>query len=140
MKKFLTLIIILTVLSFSQETDECDEDTWPYYTIGINSRIEGESPTLRKIFKDIQVSKSNIVPANGFITLRLTVSKTGRLCDIESFQIDENYQSTEFNSGELIKELERIAVGLKGWQRDKDFKTFNLIRFKIKEGKIEEIF
>ncbi len=140
MKKILTLITVFMLLAFSQEGNECEEDTRPYWADGINSRIEGEGPTLRKVFKDVQESKTNISPTNGFITLRLNISKTGKLCDVETFQIDENYRNTEFNNGELIKDLERIALGLTNWKRDKDFKTYNLIRFKIKDGKIEEIF
>lgn len=127
-------------LSFTQEKNECDERTMPYWANGINSRINGEGPTLRKAFKEIKTSENNIEPANGFITLRINISKTGKFCDIETFQIDQNYENTEFNNGELIKELEKIAVGLSNWKRDEDYKTYNLIRFKIKNGKIEEIF
>ena len=72
--------------------------------------------------------------------MRLNISKTGKLCDIETFQIDENYKSTEFNNGQLIKELEQIIISLTDWKRDKDYKTYNLIRLKIKDGRIEEIF
>lgn len=140
MKKLLTLITILTLLSFSQEKSECEERSKPYWWNGINSRIEGENPTFRKAFKDIQLSEANIKPKNGFITLRLNISKTGKFCDIETFQIDENYENTEFNNGELIKELERISSKLTEWKRDKNYKTYNLIRLKIKNGKIEEIF
>ncbi|MGB5204636.1 hypothetical protein [Eudoraea sp.] len=140
MKESLLILIILTLLSFSQKKNECDEETKPYWLYGINSRIEGESPTLRKVFKEIQLAETNITPSNGFITLRLNISKTGKFCDIETFQIDENYENTEFNNGELAKELEGIAVGLTDWKREKDYKTYNLIRVKIKNGKIEEIF
>lgn len=140
MKKFLALIGILTILAFSQEKNECDERTIPYWAYGVNSRISGENPTLREAFKEIQFSETNIVPNSGFITLRLNISKTGKLCDIETFQIDENYKNTEFSDGELIKKLEGIATGLTDWKRDEDYKTYNLIRLKIKEGRIEEIF
>ena len=141
MKKLLVLIMFLvTFLSFSQEKTECDERSMPYWANGINSQIGGENPTLRKAFKEIQLSKTDISPNNGFITLRLNISKTGKFCNIETFQIDENYEDTEFDNGELIKELEEIAVGLKEWKRDKDYKTYNLIRLKIKNGIIEEIF
>lgn len=140
MKKLLAITILLTLLSFSQDNTECDERTVPYWSNYTNSRIEGEGPTLRNAFKEIQLSETDITPNKGFITLRLNISKTGKFCDIEKFQIDENYRNTEFNKGELIKELERIAIGLTDWKRDKDFKTYNLIRLKIKNGKIEEIF
>lgn len=140
MKGNLLIVITLTLVSFSQDNNECDEDTMPYWANGINSRIEGEGPTLRKVFREIQYSETNISPSNGFITLRLHVTKTGKFCDIETFQIDENYDNTEFNNGELIKKLEVIATGLTDWKRDKDYKTYNLIRLKIKNGKIEEIF
>lgn len=140
MKRLLTIAIILTHLSFSQDKNECEERTMPYWANGINSRIEGEGPTLRKAFNEIQMSETYITPSSGFITLRLNISKTGKFCDIETFQIDENYEDTEFNNGELVKELEEIALGLTDWKRDKDYKTYNLIRLKIKNGKIEEIF
>ncbi|MDO6489862.1 MULTISPECIES: hypothetical protein [Cellulophaga] len=139
MKKILVLSILLfSIQSFSQESNDCDDSIVPYWWNGTNSRIEGESPTLRKAFKEIQLTE--IEPKNGFITLRLNISKIGNLCDIETFQIDENYKSTEFNNGQLVKELEQIAKGLTNWKRDKDYKTYNLIRLKIKNGRIEEIF
>ena len=140
MKGNLLIAITLMLLSFSNDKNECDEDTRPYWEYGINSRIEGEGLTLRRAFKEIQLSETNINPSNGFITLRLNISRTGKLCDIETFQIDEEYDNTEFNNGELLKELEEIAMRLTDWKRDKDYKTYNLIRLKIKNGKIEEIF
>jgi hypothetical protein len=141
MKKLLALTILLvTFISFSQEKNECDERSMPYWANEINSQIEGENPTLRKAFKEIRLSKTDITPSSGFITLRLNISKTGKFCDIETFEIDENYENTKFNNGELIKELEEIAVGLTNWKKDKDYKTYNLIRLKIYNGRIEEIF
>lgn len=140
MKKLVAFLTIFTLLSFSQEKSECEERTKPYWVNGINSRIKGEVPTLKKAFKEIQLTERNIEPANGFITLRLNISKTGKLCNLETFQIDENYKTTRFNNGELIGELEKIAIGLKEWERDGEYKTYNLIRLKIKNGKIEEIF
>ncbi|GGG33024.1 hypothetical protein GCM10010976_01020 [Bizionia arctica] len=131
---------MFTLLAFSQEKNECDEHSIPYWANGINSRISGENPTLRNVFKEIQLTETNITPNSGFITLRLNISKTGKLCDIEIFQIDENYQKTEFNNGALIQQLERTVTELPDWERDKAYKTYNLIRFKIKNGKIEEIF
>ena len=140
MKKILALTTIFTLLAFSQDKNECKERPMPYWANEINSRIEGENPTLRKAYKEIQLAETNIKPRNGFITLRLNISKTGKLCDIETFQIDEDYENTEFNEGVLIKELKEIAVRLTNWKRDKAYKTYNLIRLKIKNGKIEEIF
>ena len=141
MKKILALtILFFSIQSFSQENNDCDDSIVPYWWNGTNSRIEGENPILRKTFKEIQLSETEINPKSGFITLRLNISKTGNLCDIETFQIDENYKSTEFNNGQLVKELEQIALGLTNWKRDKDYKTYNLIRLKIKGGRIEEIF
>ncbi|MEP2279734.1 hypothetical protein [Maribacter sp.] len=140
MKNLLFLLTLIPFLVFSQETNDCDEKTMPYWAYGINSRIEGEKPTLRNAFKNIQLTETNIAPSSGFITLRLNISKSGTLCDIETFQIDENYEPTVFNNGELITALETIALTLTNWQRDRDYKTYNLIRLKIKNGKIEEIF
>lgn len=140
MKNLITLFTIFTLLAPHQEKSECEERPLPYWAYGINSRVEGEVPTLEKAFRNIQQKEIAIEPANGFITLRLDISKTGEFCDIETFEIDENYKSTEFNDGELRDDLEKIAIGLKNWKRDKEYKTYNLIRIKIKNGKIEEIF
>ncbi len=112
----------------------------PYWANNINSGIKGENPTLRKAFKEIQLTETNIQPSNGSITLKLYINKTGEFCEMETFQIDEDYQPTVFNNGNLIKELKTIALNLTDWERDKDFKTYNLIKLKIKNGKIEEIF
>lgn len=140
MKGILVLAITLTLLSFSQDKNECDERSVPYWLHGVNSTIEGETITLRKAFREVQNKETDIQPANGFITLRLNISKNSKLCDIDAFQIDENYEDTEFNKGKVIAELNNIAAGLTDWKRDKDVKTYNLIRFKIKNGRIEEIF
>ena len=140
MKNLLAILTLFSILSFSQDKKECDERSYPYWANKINSRIKGENITLRKAFRNIQQEKTNIEPANGFITLQLHIAKTGEFCKMKTFQIDHNYKNTEFNNGTLIKELETIALELKEWKRDKDYKTYNLIRIKIKNGKIEEIF
>ena len=140
MKKLFAFITILSLLAFSQEKNECGEPSFPYWANGINSRLEGEKPNLRKAFKNIQLSETEITPENGFITLKIHTTNTGKFCGIKTFQIDENYEKTGFNNGELAKELEQIAIGLKNWKRDKEYKTYNLIRLKIKKGKIEEVF
>lgn len=141
MKKILTLaILFFSTQSFSQENNDCDEKIVPYWWNNTNSRIEGEVPTLKKAIQETQLYETEIEPKNGFITLRLNISKTGKLCDIETFQIDENYKGTVFNNGKLITKLEQIAIRLTDWKRDKNYKTYNLIRLKIKDGRIEEIF
>lgn len=140
MKKIYVIAAIYLLFSFSKDQSECNERSMPYWANGINSRVEGENITLRKAFREVQNSKKNIRPANGFITLRLHISKTGKLCNMETFQIDENYQDVQFNNGKLVNELREIAAALKNWKRDKNFKTYNLIRLKIKDGKIEEVF
>ncbi|PQJ20612.1 hypothetical protein [Tenacibaculum sp. SG-28] len=143
MKQNLVLSILFlsfSIQSFSQENNDCDEPIFPYFASGINSRVEGENPAVRKAFEKIQRSETGIKPQNGFITLRLNITKTGKLCNVETFQIDQNYKSTEFNNGMLIKELQEIAIELTDWKRDKGYKTYNLIRLKIKNGRIEEIF
>ena len=140
MKGTFLAIITLTLLSFTQDKNECEENSMPYWANHINSRVKGENITLRKAFQKIQQTETNIEPANGFITLRLHITKSGKICNMETFQIDPDYENTEFNNGKLIKKLETIALGLKDWKRDKDYKTYNLIRLKIKKGKIEEIF
>ncbi|MGS2739709.1 hypothetical protein [Sinomicrobium sp. M5D2P17] len=112
MKRLATIFLIFLLFSFSKDQPDCHERSMPYWANSINSRIVGENITLRKAFKEIQYTKSNIQPANGFITLRLHISKTGNLCNIETFQIDEDYKDTKFNDGKLAEELKKITKGL----------------------------
>ncbi|SFW38735.1 hypothetical protein SAMN02927921_01446 [Sinomicrobium oceani] len=140
MKTPFVLILVILFFSFSEDQPECGERSLPYWYNGINSRVEGENITIRRAFAELQEYTNNIYPVDGFITLRLHISKTGKLCDMEVFEIDKDYQKTSFNQGELARELQMIAIELKDWKRDKELKTYNLIRFKIKDGKIEEIF
>lgn len=102
--------------------------------------LSGENIPLRKAFNEIRMYESDINPKNGFITIRRLLSETGDFSKLESFQLDEHYNATQFNNGALIKKLEYIALGLKDWKRDRDYTNFSLIRIKIKNGKIEEVF
>ena len=126
MKNIFIIIFILPLFTLSQEKE--------------TSNMGGENIPLRIAFQEIKMSESDITPKNGFITIRRLLSENGEFSEMKSFQIDENYNNTEFNNGTLIKKLERITLGLKKWKRDRDYENFSLIRIKIKNGKIEEIF
>jgi hypothetical protein len=131
MKGILALLTILMLLSFSQDKNECDEHSVPYWLRDINSRVEEDNITLWNIFKKIRQTETNIEPANGFITLRIHISKTGNFCNMETFQIDQNYDITEFNNGKLVEELKTISMGLTDWKRDNNYETYNLDRLKM---------
>ncbi|MBT2163597.1 hypothetical protein [Zobellia barbeyronii] len=126
MKNIFIIIVILPLFALSQEKE--------------TNNLVGENIPLRIAFQEIKMSESDITPRNGFITIRRLLSKNGQFSEIKSFQIDEDYNNIEFNNGELLKKLESITLGLKGWKRDRDYENFSLIRIKIKDGKIEEIF
>tara|TARA_R110000744_G_scaffold331734_1_gene437191 strand:+ start:2536 stop:2916 length:381 start_codon:yes stop_codon:yes gene_type:complete len=126
MKNIFIIIFTLPLFALSQ-----DKET---------NNLAGENIPLRLAFQEIQMSESDITPRNGFITIRRLLSENGQFSKMKSFQIDENYNNIEFNNGELLKKLESITIGLKEWKRDRDYENFSLIRIKIKDGKIEEIF
>lgn len=146
MKKHYAVIFVCLLFSCSGNVSDCEEYSEPYYSRSIfkqvphNTRISGENISIRKAFQDVVNSETEIEPQNGFITLKLHLDKFGNFCNQESFQIDEDYQQTEFNNGQLIKNLEYISSNLAGWMNDTETKTFYLLRLKIKDGKIEEIF
>ncbi|WP_196888291.1 hypothetical protein [Aureivirga sp. CE67] len=119
---------------------DCQEISQPYYASNINGYLVGEGPLLRDYFKELQEKEQNIEPKNGFITIRIHQMPDGTFCDMETFQIDENYERTKFNNGTLVKKVKRIVSKLKYWQRDKAVKTFHLIRLKIQDGQITEVF
>lgn len=145
MKKLFAIILTTLIISCSGKKSDCEEHSSAYWTETIfgkphNTRIEGENITIRKAFTGIKKSETDIEPKNGFITLRLHLDKYGNFCNQENFQIDTDYKPIEFNNGKLIKKLEKISSNLKGWKNDTETKTYYLIRFTIKDGRIEEVF
>jgi hypothetical protein len=105
-----------------------------------NTRIQGANITIRKAFQELVESEVNIQPNNGFITLKIHLDRSGNFCNQENFQIDSDYQSTQFNNGDLIRKLEDISSQLAGWKNDTNSKTYYLIRLKIEQGRIAEIY
>ncbi|WP_298551092.1 hypothetical protein [uncultured Algibacter sp.] len=145
MKKLFAIILTSLIISCSGKVSDCEKHSSAYWTTTIfgkphNTRIEGENFTIRKAFAEIKKSENNIEPKNGFITLRLHLDKYGSFCNQENFQINTNYQPIEFNDGKLIKKLEKVSSKLNKWKNDTETKTYYLIRFTIKDGRIEEIF
>ncbi len=139
MKKIkIALFFFLIFISCSKKKEPCDEYSKPYFRY--NSAIKGENISIRKAFDKFIKEEVNITPKNGFITLKIHIDKFGNFCNQENFQIDENYQPTIFNNGELIKKVEAISSNLSGWQNDTETKTFYLIRLKIEDGIIKEVF
>lgn len=150
MKKHIAITLTILIFSCSEKMSDCEQNSSPYYSfkIGIidlkgkkhNTKLKGENVTIRKALEQIVNSETAIKPKNGFITLRLHIDKYGNFCNQETFQINNEYHPTEFNDGELVTKIENISSSLKGWSNDTETKTFYLIRIKIEEGKIEEIF
>lgn len=145
MKKLFAIILTSLIISCSGKKSDCEEHSSAYWTTTIfgkphNTRIEGENITIRKAFENIKKLETDIEPKDGFITLRLHIDKNGNFCSQENFQINKDYQPTQFNDGKLIQKLEKISSNLKGWKNDTETKTYYLIRFTIKNGRIEEIF
>lgn len=145
MKNLIAIIFTLLFLSCSEKILDCEEHSSAYWTTTMfgkphNTKIERENIAIREAFQEIKKSETNIKPKNGFITLKLHIDKLGDFCNQENFQIDTEYQLTQFNNGTLIDELEKVSKNLKGWKNDTETKTYYLIRLKIKDGQIEEIF
>ena len=144
----IALVFSLLFTSCSNKKEPCEEYSEPYFSSTLkkfsfkdhNTKIKDENITIRKVFKYLVEKEQTITPKNGFITLKIHIDKFGNFCNQESFQIDENYQPTIFNNGELIKKVEAISSNLSGWQNDTETKTFYLIRLKIEDGIIKEVF
>lgn len=138
MKYIKIAIILLFLFSCTKKKDLCDEYSQPYYRY--KTIIKGENITIRNAFKELVKNEQNITPSNGFITVKIHTDKNGNLCSLETYQIDENYQKTIFNNNDLINKVKNISNGLTNWIKDKKIKTFYLIRLKIEDGKIKEVF
>jgi len=138
----LTIILILT----SCKGNSCDEESEGYWTGNFitqklhKTKIEGENITIRNAFKEIIESEKSIKPEQGFITLRLHLDKNGFFCEQDIFEIDTEYQPISFNKGKLAKKLANVSSSLSGWSNQTKTKTYYLIRLKIKNGEIVEIF
>lgn len=145
MRKLITIIYILQLLSCAEKISDCEELSSAYWRSTMlgkpnNTKIQGENIAIRKAFQKLKKSETSIKPENGFITLKLHIDKYGNFCNQENFQIDSEYQPTQFNNEELIEKLKEVSSHLAGWTNDTETKTYYLIRFKIQNGKIEEIF
>lgn len=145
MKNISIFVFALVFLSCIEKASDCEDNSAPYWTVSVignphNTRIQGENITIRKAFQELVDTEINITPNNGFITLKLHLDKSGNFCNQENFQIDTDYQATEFNDGDLITKLENISSKLEGWLNDTESKTYYLIRLKIQDGQIAEIF
>ncbi|KAB1160414.1 hypothetical protein F7018_00630 [Tenacibaculum aiptasiae] len=149
MKTFkIALIFLIFLSSCIKKKEPCEEYSEPYYSSKLinfsyqyhNTKIKGENITIRNSFEKLISQEHNIIPENGMIILKIHIDKFGVFCNQENFQIDENYQPVSFNNGELIKKIETVSSNLSGWQNDTETKTFYLIRLKIKDGIIKEIF
>ncbi|MBA3987470.1 MAG: hypothetical protein H0X63_13075 [Flavobacteriales bacterium] len=139
------LLLFISVVSCSDKKESCEEFSKPYWSTTLfgkshNTNISGEKITIRNSYKDIVAEEIAIIPKDGFINLKIYLDKFGNFCSTESYEIDQNYEATSFNNGELRKKLEYIASTLKGWTVDTETKTFYLIKFVIKDGVIKEIF
>lgn len=144
----IALIFLVFLFSCSKKKEPCEEYSEPYYSgnhmffshKNHNTRLKGENITIRKAFKKLIFEEQNITPNNGYITLKIHIDKHGNFCNQKCYQIDENYQPTIFNNGELIRKIEAISSNLSNWKNDTETKTFYLIRLKIEDGIIKEIF
>lgn len=145
MKNLIVIIFTLLFLSCSEKVSDCEGHSSAYWTTTMfgkphNTRIERENIAIREAFQEIKKTETDIEPKNGFITLKLHINKFGNFCNQENFQIDTKYQFTQFNNGGLIDKLKKVSKNLKGWENDTETKTYYLIRLKIKDGRVEEIF
>lgn len=137
--KYLKIATILLLLySCSKKKSLCDEYSKPYYRY--KTIIKGENITIRNAFKKLIYNEQSITPKDGFITIKIHTDKNGNPCSLETYQIDKNYQKTTFNNGELITKVKDISSGLTNWIKETKNKTFYLIRLKIEDGKIKEVF
>lgn len=140
MKNIIYLIVLFLILSCSNKIEGCEEISIPSWHNGNELGLEGGSKEIRKIFSEIQKSGSDIIPPNGFITLKVHINPNGEICSIESFQIDQDYEPISFNNDVLVNGLEKKVKQIDGWLNKLRIKSFFLIRFKIKDGRISEIF
>ena len=137
--KYLKIATILLLLyACSKKKDLCNQHSEPYYRY--KTIIKGENITIRNAFKKLIQNEQNITPKNGFITVKIHTDKNGNLCNLETYQIDKNYQPINFNNDELVTKVKDISSGLTNWIKDTKVKTFYLIRLKIEDGKIKEVF
>ncbi|MFS4418113.1 hypothetical protein [Maribacter sp. 2307ULW6-5] len=142
----LGIMLILVFPITACNNAPCAEESEPYWGGNLlsrkmhNTKIKGENVTIRQAFGDLRTAERNIRPRQGFITLRLHLDKHGNFCEQEIFEIDRDYRPTSFNEGDLGTKLMATSAALTGWSNATETKTYYLIRFKIENGSILEIF
>lgn len=134
------MLFIILIIGCADEKKVCNEMSIPPWHNSNELGIEGGSKKIREIFSEIQRTENKINPQNGFITLKIHINSEGELCNVESFQINQDYKAIVFNDNDLINRLEKKAREILIWQNKLKVQSFYLIRFKMIEGRIDEIF
>ncbi len=126
------------ILSGRSKLQICDERVvYEYYQTQLT--YQGGTQAVRDLFYERVTKVANISPSNGWITLRFLVNCEDRVGRIRSFGIDQEYNVATIDT-ELKQQLHTIAKSLEDWSRKAPFDSYYMVRFKIVNGKIQEIF
>lgn len=121
----------------------CDADkTFQYYYAG--TKYMGERKAIRdEILSSLKTQSLSLENKSGYITIRFSVNCKGEAGMYRLLQIDENYSETTFNDTEVDKLITTVSE-LKNWKagslNDTPVDSYYQIHFKIKKGRIEDIF
>lgn len=167
MCKVLTLIILIPLISFSQEKDmakslysnmvgdiefnkETDKEDFElcyekhifqYFNNSGGFEYEGEKLAIEKEFAE-KYKSENIKNETGLIRIRFVVNCKGKTDRFRLISMDENYNEKVFPRS-ITDQLMNITQNLKGWKvkkhKKKEIDYNQYLIFKIENGQLKEI-
>ncbi len=135
-------------IKFNDQEDDssfviCDKDVvLQYYEVGTN--YKGGVKTIRKeIYSFLEKEELNFENKSGYITFRFIVNCNGETGRFRIKVINENLQEDKFD----VLKINKLKLALKNlinWNpgkiRNSNVDSYCLIKFKIENGKITDIF
>lgn len=131
---------------FNPKTDKANfelcDNGWAYEYYGPGTTYKGGAKALKSYLLTHYQYKPAYKNISGYITIRFLVSCKAQTDRFRVFQLDENYQKANFDTGfvtnltTLCKSLDKwVAGGFNG----KPVNTYYYINFKMLNGRIKEI-
>ena len=99
----------------------------------------GGKPVFRKVI-ETNFSKGKFQD-NGFLNFRFIIDCNGNIGDIETNELDNDFNYTEFTPG-LVKELYQLSFRKENWRllnSEEPHDTYMYLIYKIENGEVAEI-
>lgn len=134
-------------ISFNEKTDNpdfylCDEkNIFEYYQV--NPSYKEGLKSIQDYFKNHLAALNKLVEIDGYFTMRFIINCKGNTDRFRGSFVDENFKKSKVNSdfeSKIISLVKKMGEWNPGYFEGSYFDSYKHIIFKIKNGKIKEIY